>query len=79
MSDCALLDPPGHGQVNTVGAHFAALAIDEELRAACMRAVAALDGDAAASVLRRLSDEYELVAYGLGQVRREWERHQRPN
>jgi hypothetical protein len=28
-------------------------------------------------VLRRLSDEYELVAYGLNQVRREWER-QRP-
>ena len=25
-------------------------------------------------VLLRLSDEYELVAYGLGQVRREWEK-----
>jgi hypothetical protein len=27
-----------------------------------------------APVLRRLSEEYELVAYGLNQVRREWER-----
>jgi hypothetical protein len=26
-----------------------------------------------ARVLRRLSDEYEMCAYGLGQVRREWE------
>jgi hypothetical protein len=26
-------------------------------------------------VLRRLSEEYELVAYGLNQVRREWEKH----
>jgi len=25
-------------------------------------------------VLRRLSDEFELCAYGLNQVRREWER-----
>lgn len=33
--------------------------------------------DDQAPVLRRLSDEYELVAYGLNQVRREWER-QRP-
>ena len=30
-----------------------------------------------ARVLRRLSEEYELCAYGLTQVRREWE-HQRP-
>lgn len=29
-----------------------------------------------APVLRRLSDEFELVAYGLNQVRREWERSQ---
>ena len=28
-----------------------------------------------APVLRRLSDEFELCAYGLSQVRREWERH----
>jgi hypothetical protein len=28
-----------------------------------------------APVLRRLSQEFELCAYGLGQVRREWERH----
>ena len=28
-----------------------------------------------APVLRRLSDEFELCAYGLNQVRREWERH----
>src|SRR5712691_2824602 len=27
-----------------------------------------------AAVLRRLSDEFELCAYGLGQVRRQWER-----
>lgn len=27
-----------------------------------------------APVLRRLSDQFELVAYGLNQVRREWER-----
>lgn len=31
-----------------------------------------------APVLRRLSDEFELFAYGLNQVRREWERAQ-PN
>ena len=30
-----------------------------------------------APVLRRLSDEFELCAYGLSQVRREWERHRR--
>ena len=35
--------------------------------------------DDQAPVLRRLSDEYELVAYGLSQVRREWERQQRPH
>ena len=29
-----------------------------------------------APVLRRLSDEFELCAYGLNQVRREWERAQ---
>jgi hypothetical protein len=29
-----------------------------------------------APVLRRLSDEFELYAYGLNQVRREWERQQ---
>ena len=29
-----------------------------------------------APVLRRLSDEFELCAYGLNQVRREWERNQ---
>jgi hypothetical protein len=29
-----------------------------------------------APVLRRLSDEFELCAYGLNQVRREWERSQ---
>ena len=29
-----------------------------------------------APVLRRLSEEFELCAYGLNQVRREWERHQ---
>jgi hypothetical protein len=29
-----------------------------------------------ASVLRRLSEEFELCAYGLNQVRREWERAQ---
>jgi hypothetical protein len=28
-----------------------------------------------AAVLRRLSDEFELCAYGLNQVRREWERN----
>jgi hypothetical protein len=35
---------------------------------------------AEAPVLRRLSEEFELCAYGLNQVRQEWERHQtRPN
>jgi hypothetical protein len=63
MSDCALLDPPGHGPVNTVGAHFAALALDEDLRAACMHAVAAPHGDTAASVLRRLSDGLDLSPF----------------
>ena len=29
-----------------------------------------------AAVLRRLSEEFELCAYGLNQVRREWERAQ---
>ena len=33
---------------------------------------------AEAPVLRRLSEEFELCAYGLGQVRREWERHGDP-
>ncbi len=32
-----------------------------------------------APVLRRLSEEFELCAYGLGQVRREWEKHQPRN
>jgi hypothetical protein len=31
-----------------------------------------------APVLRRLSEEFELCAYGLNQVRREWERQQPP-
>jgi hypothetical protein len=31
---------------------------------------------AEAPVLRRLSDDFELCAYGLNQVRREWERNQ---
>jgi hypothetical protein len=31
-----------------------------------------------APVLRRLSTDFELCAYGLGQVRREWERQQPP-
>ncbi len=31
-----------------------------------------------APVLRRLSEEFELCAYGLSQVRREWEKHQPP-
>jgi hypothetical protein len=31
--------------------------------------------DDQAPVLRRLSDEFEIVAYGLSQVRREWERY----
>jgi hypothetical protein len=30
------------------------------------------------AVLRRLSEEFELCAYGLNQVRREWERSQPP-
>lgn len=33
-----------------------------------------LDGDEA-PVLRQLSHEFELLAYGLSRVRREWERH----
>ena len=33
------------------------------------------DFRAEAPVLRRLSEEFELCAYGLTQVRREWERH----
>lgn len=33
------------------------------------------DGDDA-PVLRRLSHEFELLAYGLSRVRREWERHE---
>jgi hypothetical protein len=32
-----------------------------------------------APVLRRLSEEFELCAYGLSQVRREWERNRLPN
>jgi hypothetical protein len=31
-----------------------------------------------ASVLRRLSEGFEMVAYGLNQVRREWERFRQP-
>ncbi len=31
-----------------------------------------------APVLRRLSQEFELCAYGLNQVRQEWERYQPP-
>ncbi|WZO99381.1 hypothetical protein EP7_000987 [Isosphaeraceae bacterium EP7] len=34
-----------------------------------------LDGERA-PVLRRLSDEFELCAFGLSRVRREWERHE---
>lgn len=34
-----------------------------------------LDGDQG-PVLRRLSDEFELCAFGLSRVRREWERHE---
>ncbi|MEK6249128.1 MAG: hypothetical protein N2C12_13170, partial [Planctomycetales bacterium] len=32
------------------------------------------DSSAEGDVLRRLSDEFELCVYGLGEVRREWER-----
>jgi hypothetical protein len=32
-----------------------------------------------APVLRRLSEDFELCAYGLNQVRREWERQQHPD
>lgn len=32
-----------------------------------------------APVLRMLSENFELCAFGLGQVRREWERAQKPN
>ena len=32
-------------------------------------------GDTEAPVLRRLSDEFELCAFGLSRVRKEWERH----
>ncbi len=32
-----------------------------------------------ASILRRLSAEFELCAFGLSRVRREWERHETPN
>jgi len=35
-----------------------------------------LDGGDDAPVLRRLSHEFELLAYGLSRVRREWERHE---
>jgi hypothetical protein len=35
-----------------------------------------LDHGDAAPVLRRLSHEFELLAYGLSRVRREWERHE---
>lgn len=35
-----------------------------------------LDGGDEAPVLRRLSHEFELLAYGLSRVRREWERHE---
>jgi len=31
--------------------------------------------DAASEILERLSHEFEMCAYGLGEVRREWERH----
>jgi hypothetical protein len=34
-----------------------------------------LDGDQG-PILRRLSDEFELCAFGLSRVRREWERHE---
>lgn len=30
---------------------------------------------ARAEVLKRLSDQFDLCAYGLGEIRREWERH----
>jgi hypothetical protein len=36
------------------------------------------DHGAAAPVLRRLSVEFELCAFGLSRVRREWERHDGP-
>ena len=35
-----------------------------------------LDDDPDSAVLRRLSDEFELCAFGLARVRREWERHE---
>jgi hypothetical protein len=35
-----------------------------------------LDGGDEAPVLRRLSHEFELCAFGLSRVRREWERHE---
>jgi hypothetical protein len=35
-----------------------------------------LDDGGDAPVLRRLSDEFELCAFGLSRVRREWERHE---
>jgi hypothetical protein len=37
--------------------------------------LASMLDEAQAPVLRRLSDEFELCAFGLSRVRREWERH----
>jgi hypothetical protein len=35
--------------------------------------------DASRDVLERLSGQFELCAYGLGEIRREWERHKEEN
>ena len=56
-------EPRTRDTAAAVGARFAALARDDKLRAACMDAVAALDGDPAPVVLRRLADGFDLSPF----------------
>ncbi len=56
-------EPGTLGVTAAVGARFAALARDDELRAACLAAVTALDGDMTSAVLRRLADGFDLSPF----------------
>ena len=48
-------------------------ALADICQALCLRQGQERGADA--DVLRRLSADFEMCAYGLGEVRREWERH----
>ena len=56
-------EPNTLGAAAAVGARFAMLARDDELRAACVRAVTALDVDPTPAVLRRLVDGFDLSPF----------------